>query len=114
MQDSSALAPESFSLDSSIFQKQESDIPRVEAGDPEAVEKARRFARIIVSDIALYNEEAVREGIKNGTFYELLKEDIEDGRRLYEKRVPDSIKSKKDFYQETFDNFIAAQKKNVR
>jgi predicted Zn finger-like uncharacterized protein len=114
MQDSSALAPESFSLDSSIFQKQESDIPRVEAGDPEAVEKARRFARIIVSDIALYNEEAVREGIKNGTFYELLKEDIEDGRRLYEKRVPDSIKSKKDFYQETFDNFIAAQKKIVR
>ena len=114
MQDSSALAPESFSLDSSIFQKQESDIPLVEAGDPEAVEKARRFARIIVSDIALYNEEAVREGIKNGTFYELLKEDIEDGRRLYEKRVPDSIKSKKDFYQETFDNFIAAKKKIVR
>ncbi len=114
MPDSSALVPESFSLDSSIFQKQESEIPRVEAADPEAVEKARRFARIIVSDIALYNEEAVREGIENGTFYELLKEDIEEGRGLYEKRVPDSIKSKKDFYQEAFDHFIEAQKKIVR
>ena len=113
-QDGSALAPESFSLDSSIFQKKESEIPRVEAADPEAVEKARRFARIIVSDIALYNEEAVREGIKNGTFYELLKDDVEEGRQLYEKRVPDSIKSKKDFYQEAFDNFIQAQKKIVR
>ncbi len=114
MPDSSALAPESFSLDSSIFQKQESEIPRVEAADPEAVEKARRFARIIVSDIALYNEKAVREGIDNGTFYDLLKEDIEEGRRLFEKRVPDSIKSKKDFYREAFDNFIEAQKKIVR
>jgi predicted Zn finger-like uncharacterized protein len=114
MQDSSALAPESFSLDSSIFQKQESDIPRVEAADPEAVEKARRFARIIVSDIALYNQETVREGVKKGTFFDLLKEDIEEGRRLYEKRVPDSIRSKKDLYQETIDNFIEAQKKIVR
>ncbi len=114
MQDSSALAPESFSLDSSIFQKQESDMPRVEAADPEAVEKARRFARIIVSDIALYNQETVREGVKNGTFYDLLKEDIEEGRRLYEKRVPDSIRSKNDLYRETIDNFIEAQKKIVR
>jgi predicted Zn finger-like uncharacterized protein len=114
MQDSSALAPESFSLDSSIFQKQESDMPRVEAADPEALEKARRFVRIIVSDIALYNQETVREGVKNGTFYDLLKEDIEEGRKLYEKRVPDSIRSKKDLYQETIDNFIEAQKKIVR
>ncbi len=111
--ESQPITPESFSLDASIFQKEECDIPRVDEADPEALEKARRFARIIVSDIALYNQEAVAEGLRNGTFYELLKNDIDEGRELFEKRVPSVIRSQKDYYQEAFDNFIAAQK-NVR
>ena len=112
--DLSAIIPESFSLDASIFQKDECDIPKVDETDPEAVEKARRFARIIVSDVALYNQDAVIEGLKNGTFYELLKNDVDEGRELYEKRVPAAIRSRKDYYQEAFDNFIRAQEKNVR
>jgi predicted Zn finger-like uncharacterized protein len=114
-QEGSALFPETLSLDASIFQKEECDIPRVDEADPQAMEKARRFARIIVSDIALYNQEAVIEGLRNGTFYELLRRDVEEGRELYEGRVPGLIRAKKDYYQEAFDNFIAAaQKKNVR
>jgi len=112
--ESPAIIPESFSLDASIFQKEECDIPRVDELDPEAVEKARRFARIIVSDIALYNQDAVAEGLKSGTFYELLKADVDEGRELYENRVPTAIRAKKDYYQEAFDNFIDAQGKNVR
>ncbi len=108
------INPESFSLDASIFQKEECDIPRVEETDPEAVEKARRFARIIVSDIALYNQDAVAEGLKNGNIKDLLEADIKEGRELYENRVPAAIKAKKDYYQEAFDNFISAQQKNVR
>ncbi len=113
--DWTALFPESLSLEASIFQKEECDIPRVNEADPEAVEKARRFARIIVSDVALYNQEAVIEGLRNRTFYELLKADVSEGRELYEGRVPGVIRAKKDYYQEAFDNFItAAQKKIVR
>jgi predicted Zn finger-like uncharacterized protein len=114
-QEGSALFPETLSLEASIFQKEECDIPRVDEADPEAVEKARRFARIIVSDIALYNQEAVIEGLMNGTFYDLLRMDVDEGRDLYEGRVPSLIRAKKDYYQEAFDNFMAAaQKKNVR
>lgn len=113
--ETTAILPESISLDASIFQKEECDIPRFDAEDPEAVEKARRFARIIVSDVALYNQELVIEGIRNGTFFELLRNDVEEGRELYMKRVPAVIRAKKDYYQEAFDNFIcAAKKKNVR
>ena len=108
------ISPDSFSLDASIFQKEECDIPVVDEADPEAVEKARRFARIIVSDIALYNQDAVAEGLQNNTFFELLKADVAEGRELYENRVPSVIRAKKDYYQEAFDNFIAAQGKNVR
>ncbi len=112
--ETAAITPESFSLDASIFQKEECDIPRVKEEDPEAVEKARRFARIIVSDIALYNQDAVAEGLKNGTFYTLLKDDVAEGRELYENRVPAAIRAIKDYYQEAFDNFIHVQGKNVR
>lgn len=118
--DSSSVLPDSLSLDASIFQKEEFAIPRVDEKDPDAVEKARRFARIIVSDIALYNQEAVLDGIRQGTFFELLRNDVEEGRELYEKRVPAAIRSGTDYYQEAFDNFIAAakrkigQRKNVR
>ncbi len=112
--ETTAVMPETISLDASIFQKEECDIPRVDAEDPEAVEKARRFARIIVSDIALYNQDLVIEGIRNGTFFELLKNDVEEGRELYEKRVPAVIRARKNYYQEAFDNFIgAAKRKNV-
>ena len=72
---------------------------------------AFRLARAIVSDIALYNQETVTEGITKGTFFELLKDDIAEGRALYEKRVPEAIRATEDFYQEAFDNFIAAKKK---
>ncbi len=111
----SALSPDSLSLDASIFQKEECDIPRVDEADPEAVEKARRFARIIVSDIALYNQDAVAEGLKQGTLYELLKTDINEGRELYEGRIPAFIRAKTDYFQEAFNNFIkSAQSQNVR
>jgi len=115
VREGSAIMPESFSLEASIFQKEECDIPRVDERDPEAVEKARRFARIIVSDIALYNQELVITGLQQGTFFELLKNDVDEGRELYEKRVPPVIRARKDYYQEAFDNFIKTQqKKNVR
>jgi predicted Zn finger-like uncharacterized protein len=112
--DQAAILPESISLDASIFQKEECDIPRVREEDPHAVEKARRFARIIVSDVALYNQEAVIEAIRNGNFYELLKADIQEGRELYEKRVPAAVRAKKDYYQEAFDNFISTAKRRTR
>ncbi len=112
--DSGPLMPESFSLESSIFQKDEYDIPQVEETDPDAVEKAKRFARIIVSDIALYNQEAVARGIQDGTFFELLKNDIQEGRELYEKRVPATVRKRKDYYKEAFDNFIIATGRKLR
>jgi predicted Zn finger-like uncharacterized protein len=113
-QDGTVMAPESFSLDSSVFEQRGTAASAVLEKDPEAVEKARRLARIIVSDIALYNQEAVTEGIRSGTFFDLLREDVEEGRRLYEQRIPASIRAARDYYQDAFDVFIEAQKKNLR
>jgi predicted Zn finger-like uncharacterized protein len=55
-------------------------------GGAGARDKADRLARIIVADIALYNQERVDEGIRSGRFYEMLADEIEEGRRLFRER----------------------------
>lgn len=52
-------------------------------------ERAQRLARIIVSDIALYYQERVDEGIRGGNWAELLAAEIQEARNLFQKRFPD-------------------------
>lgn len=64
-------------------------------------EEARRLARLLVSEIKLYNEEQVEEGRRRRDVYERLKEDIDRSRQMYEERVePRILKSTDYFYQE--------------
>lgn len=50
-------------------------------------ELAFRLARAIVSDIALYNQEKVKEGIKNDNIFDLLQEELGEGREHFYARV---------------------------
>jgi hypothetical protein len=113
--DGTASLPSAPGGEGAFFERDEfpseTAVPAAAAVDAEAVEKARRFARIIVSDIALYNQEAVSEGIREGTFYELLQDDIAEGRSVYDKRVSEAIRATGDYLQEAFDKFIASKKK---
>jgi hypothetical protein len=64
-------------------------------------EEARRLARLLVSEIKLYNEEQVEAGRRNRDIYERLREDIDRSRQMYEERVePRIVKSTDYFYQE--------------
>ena len=61
------------------------------SGDREQseTERAKRLARIIVSDIALYCQERVDEGIRSGNWTELLAAEIQEARKLFLSRFPD-------------------------
>lgn len=59
---------------------------------------ARRFARLLVSEIKLYNEQKVLEGRRSNDLYERLKEDIDRSRQMYEKRVSASVAAKFDYF----------------
>ncbi len=50
-------------------------------------DQARRLARAIVSDVAIYNREKVEEGIRNDSIFEILAEQIEEGREHFRSRV---------------------------
>ncbi len=48
---------------------------------------AFRLARAIVSDVALYNQEKVAEGIKNDNIFDVLADELEEGREHFYTRV---------------------------
>ncbi len=79
-----------------------------------AQEAALRLARIIVSDIALYNAKKVDEGVLNGTFFELLRNEIEEGRKLYEERKGPGLMTTVDLFQETIERFVATRRELLK
>ena len=53
--------------------------------------KAMRLARAIASDISLYNEQKIVKGIEQDNLFDVLKDEIEEGRTLYKSRVTPEI-----------------------
>jgi hypothetical protein len=70
-------------------------------------EEARRFARLLVSEIKLYNEEEVDRGRAERDLAKRLKEDIERSREMFEKRIPADIRSGHDYFQEELVRILA-------
>ena len=68
---------------------------------------ARRFARLLVSEIKLYNEQKVAEGRRGGDLYDRLKEDIDRSRQMYEKRVTPSVATKFDYFYDELVGTLA-------
>jgi hypothetical protein len=54
-------------------------------------ERARQLARAIASDLTLYHEKEIVEGIENDTLFDVMKEHIEEGRTLFKSRVTPEI-----------------------
>lgn len=54
-------------------------------------EQARRLARAILSDVAIYNREKVEAGIKNDTLFDILNDELEEGRQHYNSRVSTEV-----------------------
>jgi CheY-like chemotaxis protein len=79
-----------------------------------ALEAALRLARIIVSDIALYNAKKVDEGVMNGTFFDLLRHEIEEGRKLYEERKGPGLTTTADLFQQTLEQFVATRRELLK
>lgn len=84
------------------------------SGTEEAKEKAARLARIIVSDIALYNQERVEEGIRSGTFFELLSTEVEEGRRLFRERISADLPGGESILQQAFENFVERRRREMQ
>jgi hypothetical protein len=75
--------------------------------DQKAHDDAKRFARLVVSEIKLYNEAKVTEGRKTRDIYERLKEDIERGRQMYHDRVAAPVRESSDYFHDELVRILA-------
>jgi hypothetical protein len=75
--------------------------------DQKAHDDAKRFARLVVSEIKLYNEAKVNEGRRNKDIYERLKEDVERGRQMYHDRVAAPVRDSSDYFHDELVRILA-------
>lgn len=77
-------------------------------------EKATRLARAIASDISLYNEEKIKEGIENDTFFDALAAELEEGRSLYKSRLSPDLYARTNYFERAIVDIIIRSKGHIR
>ena len=54
-------------------------------------DRARQLARAIASDLSMYHEKKIIEGVERDTLFDTMRDEIEEGRTLYKSRVTPEI-----------------------
>jgi hypothetical protein len=118
-EDASAAAPNDMELASAAWpatvqssgENQAASNSTEIAQRTEAEEKihcdARRFSRLLVSEIELYNKNSVEEGRRNKDLYQRLKKDIDRSRETYEKRFAHTAAREVDYFHEELVRVLA-------
>jgi len=87
------------------------DVLRGDATDGAAAgngdESARRYARLLVSEIKLYNEAAVRAGRQQRDLRQRLRGEIDRALRQYEERVPPAVGARERYFQQELVQTLA-------
>ncbi|NOY92864.1 MAG: hypothetical protein GXP55_16895 [Deltaproteobacteria bacterium] len=78
----------------------------------ETEEAARRLARAIASDLSLYNEEKIVQGVKGDNLYDALADEIEEGRALFKSRVSPDLYGK-NYYDRAIIDILVKSKGHV-
>ncbi len=78
----------------------------------ETEEAARRLARAIASDLSLYNEDKIVEGIQSDSLFSAIADEIEEGRALFKSRVTPELFNK-NFYDRAIIDILIRSKGHV-
>lgn len=76
--------------------------------------KAMRRARAIASDISIYNEAKIVRGIEQDNLFEVLKDEIEEGRENFKSNVSPEIYTKTNYYDRAVVDVILKPKGHVK
>jgi hypothetical protein len=72
-------------------------------------EQAKRLARTILSDILLYNQAKVKEGIEKDSLFDVLSEELAEGRKYYENMVDTALRQSTNFFNEAVIDVLLKQ-----
>ncbi len=73
-----------------------------------------RFARAIASDISLYNKDKIIKGIEQDNLFEMLKDELEEGRELYKSRVSPEIFTTTNFFDRAVCDIVIKSVSHVK
>ncbi len=76
-------------------------------------EEALRFARLLVSEIKLYNSEVVEEGRGTADIYDRLRHDIDRSWEMYERRAHPSVRSEEDCFDAEVVRILASGERKL-
>ena len=77
-------------------------------------EAAKRLARTIASDIALYNQEKIKSGIENDNLFDILVDELDEGKSLYASRVSPELAQKTNFFNIAIVDIIVKRSANIQ
>jgi hypothetical protein len=72
-------------------------------------DEAKRLARTILSDILLYNQAKVKEGIEKDSLFEVLTDELAEGKKYYESMVVEAIRQSTNFFNEAVVDVLVKQ-----
>jgi hypothetical protein len=84
-----------------------SSAPAPASDEDELHKKARRFAKLLVEEIKLYNQPRVEEGKQHKDLYDRLKVDIEKSRSTYDKRYAESAVASANYFTQELIRILA-------
>lgn len=79
-----------------------------------AQKSAERLARVMASDIAIYNEEHIKRGIQNDTLFDELADDLRDAERNWKERVDEAYKDDMSLFRRAFIDNVFAGAGNIQ
>jgi hypothetical protein len=75
--------------------------------------RARQLARAIASDLTLYHDPKILEGIANDNLFDVMAEEIDEGRELFKGRVTPEI-YEKNIYERAIVDVMVKSKGHVK
>ncbi len=72
-------------------------------------DEAKRLARTILSDILLYNQAKVKEGIEKDSLFEVLTEELAEGKKYYDSMVEEGVRKSTNFFNEAVVDVLVKQ-----
>ena len=75
--------------------------------------RARQLARAIASDLTLYHEAKILDGIANDSLFDVMSEEIEEGRELFKSRVTPEIYAQ-NIYERALVDVLVKSKGHVK
>ena len=86
----------------------DSDVSLLSEDEQKIHKDAKRFAKLLVSEIELYNKVKVADGRKNKDVYKRLKTDIDRSRQTFDKRFGKTLGKEFDYFHDELVRILAA------